>query len=445
MGQKQKKNSSIVTIFTLWNTLMGVSLMSMPWALHQAGLFLGLFLFVAMELLCCYTAYLILQSPKGLEKVDPTSVEFQEICRAYFGKTGEILALVFSLFILCGSIFTYFVLMSNFLFFSGELIYGLAHPSGHAPVLEEPARCDFHCQLDNQMDPSSFNSTEPVIVFGLTFHQLWQLRLTVPIIIAIVTFSLLNFKSPTFFTKFGVLGTISIIYIVVFTTARLFKCGIHVSLTDPTSEAYVQSISWRFPALTGTLTVSFFLHMGILAIFRHQKYPENNTRDLSLGFALAGISYIIVAVTFYLSFPFAKSCIHDNLLNNFSADYIYGAIARVLLLFQLITITPIMTFFIRTQLSCFIFKTSYPGLRYVLILNIIVATCGALVAIFYPNVGTIVRYVGAVTGVVYTYALPCLVYMKEQHLQNKLTPLKLIAHSSIIVFGVANFLAQFFL
>ncbi|KAK6746169.1 hypothetical protein RB195_012341 [Necator americanus] len=441
------KQSSFVTVFALWNTMMGVSLISMPWALNQAGLFFGFFIFLAMGLLNFYTTYIVIQSPKRIrDKVDHSTVEFTEICRIYLGRVGEITAIIFSMFILAGAILAYYVLMSNFLYFTGKLIYQLAHPSNETVTMHEPDRCGFHCQMDQSLSPDqSYNSTEPPILFGLRFDQIWQLRLTVPILLAIVTFPVLNIKSPTFFTKFNVLGTISVLYLIFFNAAHLIKCGAHVSFTDAAAETYAAGFHWNFPALTGTLTLSYFIHNCIITIMRHQQNPENNTRDLCIGFGLVAFSYIFVAVTFYLAFPFQKSCIHDNLLNNFSAGYAYSAVARILILFQLCTILPLIAFFVRTQLSCFIFKKSYPGFGYVLLLSVTVVVCGALIAIFFPNIGSIIRYVGAVSGMMYSYALPCLVYMQEERAAGTLTPLKIIIHSVIIIFGVANLIAQFLL
>lgn len=40
-----------------------------------------------------------------------------------------------------------------------------------------------------------------------SFDKFWTLRGTVPIYLAFALFPLMNFKSPTFFTKFNVLGT----------------------------------------------------------------------------------------------------------------------------------------------------------------------------------------------------------------------------------------------
>lgn len=47
--------------FAVWNTMMGTSLLSMPWAVEQAGLVGGLCLILVMAALCFYTAYCILQ------------------------------------------------------------------------------------------------------------------------------------------------------------------------------------------------------------------------------------------------------------------------------------------------------------------------------------------------------------------------------------------------
>ena len=36
LTKAEGKQSSIITIFSLWNTMLGTSLLSMPWALQQA-------------------------------------------------------------------------------------------------------------------------------------------------------------------------------------------------------------------------------------------------------------------------------------------------------------------------------------------------------------------------------------------------------------------------
>ncbi|VDM80719.1 unnamed protein product, partial [Strongylus vulgaris] len=170
--------------------------------------------------------------------------------------------------------------------------------------------------------------------------------------------------------------------------------------------------SWNFPALTGLLTMSYFIHNAVITILRNQGNPQNNARDLCIGYGLVAFSYIFVAFTFFAAFPFKRSCIRDNLLNNFPADYPFSAAARVLILFQLLTILPLVLFFIRSQISCAIFNQPYPGtepfrLVKVVALNATLVCAGVLIAIFYPNIGSITRYFGSFSGMMYIYALPC--------------------------------------
>lgn len=55
--------------------------------------------------------------------VDTSNWEFPDVCRYYFGKFGQWSSLVFSMVSLIGAMVIYWVLMSNFLYNSGQFIY----------------------------------------------------------------------------------------------------------------------------------------------------------------------------------------------------------------------------------------------------------------------------------------------------------------------------------
>ncbi|KAE9419764.1 hypothetical protein Angca_005888 [Angiostrongylus cantonensis] len=461
LSRGEEVQSSIVTIFSIWNSMMGVSILSMPWGLYQAGFGFGLLLLVAVGMIISYTAYLITLSKNKLDPGKPMLYDFPDICRSLYGRPGEILAVSFSIFVLIGAVLAYWVLMSNFLYFTGILFY-------------------VHCEMDIGSLPLRNLSTSPTI-FGSTFAEVWQLRVStillyqktimfffcnppatkeiatnpiyvkhlhyfqrsVPIYLAVLVFPFLNFKSPTVFTKFTALGTVSVLYLIGFNTIQLVKCGPHWNFINDTSPHYIEQFKWHFPAFTGLLTMSFFIHNSILTILGCQRHPENNTRDLSIGYALVGMSYIAISVTFYIAFPFPRSCILDNLLNNFDDSYLPSSVARVLIFFQMFSIFPLIMYLIRSQISCLLYNNPWPGIVFVLLLNTIIVSLAVLTAVFYPKVGSIVRYFGAVSGMVLIYALPCLVYMKLSSRAFELSTPKVIFHSSIIVFGVANLLAQF--
>lgn len=61
--------------------------------------------------------------------VDTTDWEFPDVCKYYFGKFGQWSSLVFSMVSLIGAMVVYWVLMSNFLFNTGQFIYSKSQSS----------------------------------------------------------------------------------------------------------------------------------------------------------------------------------------------------------------------------------------------------------------------------------------------------------------------------
>ncbi|CAI5449379.1 unnamed protein product [Caenorhabditis angaria] len=429
------KQGSIVTIFSIWNTMMGTSLLAMPWALQQAGLVGGIVIMLALAGLCFYTAYIVIESPKRmhLSAADIQTAEFSDVCREYLGKTGEMLAVVFSIIVLIGGVIVYWVLMSNFLYYTGAVVYEALQPNSTTiPVMENKTfTCDVYCPEEAMWtkppkDPF-FDQDE------WNFDKFWTLQGTVPIYLAFALFPLMNFKSPTFFTKFNVLGTVSVMYLLIFVFSKLLECGVNMDFNNPKSIHYVQLFNWHFPALSGTLTLSYFIHNAVLTILRNQKKPENNARDLSIGYSLVAFCYVFIGFTFFAAFPVQRSCISDNFLNNFGAGDVLSSTARLFLLFQMITVLPLLMFLVRSQLFYAISKNTWPGILKVILLNVLLIAIAVLFASFYPNVGSILRYVGSISGLIYVFALPSLVYIRQNQALGTLTPFKKYAHYAIIL------------
>uniref|UniRef100_A0A9J2PTM1 Amino acid transporter transmembrane domain-containing protein n=1 Tax=Ascaris lumbricoides TaxID=6252 RepID=A0A9J2PTM1_ASCLU len=405
----------------MWNTMMGSSLLAMPWAVQQAGLLLGIFLILAVGALSLYTAYRIVQSPVGLTLgVDSQAADLPDVCRYFWGSVGDALSVFFSVVVLLGGIVVYWVLMSNFLYYTGNVIHEAMQPNSTTiPILENKTfTCDIYCpgvpkyseELDGVVNyfsnlPSGLANRD-----FFTFDNLWKLQGSVPIYLAVVTLPLLSFKSATFFTKFNML---------------VFR--------------------WRFPALTGTLTLSYFLHNVVLTILRNQKHPENNARDLSIGYSLAAFTYVFTGSLFFLLFPTIRTCISDNFLNNFGSGDAMSATARLFLLFQMMTVLPLLAYLVRAQFFYATLGTVYPGMGYVFLLNVAVLSLAVCVAIFYPHVGSIIRFVGSFSGLVYIFALPCTIHLKRLHMRGTLTRFDIAIHGTIIFLGAANFFTQFFL
>lgn len=448
--KKTGKQNSIVTIFAIWNTMMGTSLLSIPWTIEKAGFACALILMVLMAGLCFYTAYRILNMSKLIDISDFTG-EFSDICRLLMGKWAEWLSVWFSFIILLGGSIVYWVFMSNFLYNTGVYIYDSLHANhtNNNILQNSTSHSDVYCPPSPPISPS--NTTDYMISFDSvknpaesdSFYKYWNIEKTVPIYIAIFLGPVICLKSPTFFTKFNALGTLSVLYLLIFVIVKAAHWGIHFEIHDSNSPDFIPLFQSSFPALSGVLSLAYFIHNCVLSIVRNQKNPENNSRDLAIAFCLVACTYLTIGLVFYISFPLEKKCIVDNFLSNFRSSDVFAAVTRVFLLFQMITLYPLIVYLLRVQFMHFMFGNIYPSFKHIFILNVCVVTICILFAVFYPKVGTIIRFTGAFGGLAYVFALPCLSYMKALKLKNLLTPGMIVIHCFILVLGIANFLAQF--
>ncbi|GAB1869404.1 Putative amino acid permease F13H10.3 [Camponotus japonicus] len=430
------KQSSLVTIFSIWNTILGSSLLTMPWGIAMAGLFPGIILNLMMSGLCLYTAYrlVVAYAYHG----EGENIEVLDLSRIYLGKWAEYIAKIFSIAVLIGATVAYWVLMANFLYNIVNFIYDNAAGWPTRSMPENISNTEVLCSKKQTQD----NNT--VVIREKTFDALgpaWDLHNTVPVFLALLIFPLLNFNSTTFFTKFNSFGTISIIYLVIFILIKSASWGINM---DQIEWATSWEIRPTFPALTGILAMSYFIHNIIISIMKNNRNQKKNGRDLTIAYILVTLTYIIVGVMFFICFPLPKSCIEDNLLNNFQKWDGFTIGARIVLLFQLITVYPLLAFMLRVQLLSSICKT-VSNRSLVLVINLILVSICILFATFMPHVGTIVRYTGALSGFIYIFTLPSLLHLSILKKEGKLTVPSLLIHLSIPIIGIINIIAQFFI
>eukprot|EP00057_Strongylocentrotus_purpuratus_P005308 XP_003730672.1 PREDICTED: sodium-coupled neutral amino acid transporter 9 isoform X1 [Strongylocentrotus purpuratus] len=445
------KQSSIITIFSIWNTMMGTSLLSMPWALQQAGFAMGLGLMLFMAALAMYTCYRVIQSVERQESSGKL-IEFSDVCRDYLGRWGEKISVFFSLSALLGAMIVYWVLMSNFLYSTVTFMFdevknvvpevnGTGGCPGHSSVL-----CPGHhvngtgyLVLGEVTDKMS-NSTPAEVVL---FHQVWTETGTVPLFLCILILPLIHIKSPTFFTKFNSLGTLSVAFLLVYICVTASRWGINIDFDHPSSDNYVELFHWSFPSMSGMLALGYFIHNAVSSIMRNQAHPENNGRDLTIAYCLVAGTYTFVAVLFYISFPCPKSCISDNFLKNFHQGDVLAFTARLFLLFQMVTLFPLLVYITRVQLMDQLFGNAYPSWKHMVVYNLILVCICCLFAIYIPHIGNIIRYSGAFCGMAYVFTLPVVIYLLYTKRQGKLRWYHIAFHSLFIVVGVTNFISQF--
>ena len=149
---------------------------------------------------------------------------------------------------------------------------------------------------------------------------------------------------------------------------------------------------------------------------------------------------------FYLTFTITLTYMilyFQNFLNNFPVDTPLMIAARLMLLFQLITVFPLLMYILRSQFFMLVLKTENVGYKKIILLNLIVVGISILFAIFMPTIGNIIRYVGGLCGAVVVFILPSMAYLKSAKQDGKLKWFTLALYCPIIYFGTANFFAQF--
>ncbi|TPP63714.1 Sodium-coupled neutral amino acid transporter 9 [Fasciola gigantica] len=401
----QRTQGSLVAIFSVWNTMMGTSILAMPWALKEAGFGFGIFLIALVGTIACYTAYLTIKSTEDLKLIknigESAFLDLSDACEYHLGKAGRIIAVVFSQLALLGGMIVYYVVLSNFLYNTGNFIY--ERVNGIDTSINPNATDGFNDIFCDSGLPKP-NTTQSGGSGRELYDRLWSQTGTVPAWLLLLLFPLLSIRSPTFLSKFTSLATVSVAYLFILICIKAARWGVHMG---PNTEG-LRYINVRFPSLTGTCSLAYFIHNSLHTLLRSQKNPEKNGRNIVLAFLFTTLTYMIIGILFYIIFPITKNCIADNFLNNLTAD-IPVFIGRLALLFQMSTVFPMLVYVLRAQIMYVIFKSVYPGVLHVMGLHAILLLIGLLFAMFFPSIGTIIRYIGALCGFVYIFTLPPLI------------------------------------
>ncbi|TRY74665.1 hypothetical protein TCAL_00718 [Tigriopus californicus] len=377
------------------------------------------------------------------------------------GPAYEPIVGICSLGAVLGAAIVYWVLMSNFLYSSVVLAYDKitgamhGHPEQYALICAiSPDR-----NATEIANPSQGNSGYPIYpmppfvgplpaVFpdpeASSFFDTYWTHKSVAFYLSGGVLPLITWAKPGFLQKFNCIGTLNIFVLIGVVIYFASEWGINVEFHDIASPMYIPWGSGTVYCLSGTLSMGMFIHNAIITITSRQgARKENNVRDTKIAFALVLISYLLIGVLFYLSFPLPKNCIADNFLNNFHTNNPIMAVCRVFLLFQLVTVFPIIMLILRNQVLSLMPTVSQDNNTLITFIN--VSTCGfcVFIAIIYPNIGNIIRYSGAACGMIMMFVAPCLCHMMYMREESQVHPMAIILEVIIICAGVLNFVAQF--
>mmetsp|Transcript_18808 Transcript_18808/g.47726 ORF Transcript_18808/g.47726 Transcript_18808/m.47726 type:complete len:545 (-) Transcript_18808:4001-5635(-) len=360
-GKQDKKRSSPTIVFSIWNTMVGSALLSLPWAFSQAGVGMGAGLAVVVGTMGWWTTTLIINNGWG-------HLDFSDVCLLALGRWAQVLALISSWFTIIAALMSYEVLFTNSIISCVESVAYFA---------------------------TGENITSPGDGLGFFTPQI------APIFVTASLFPLLCFKRLDFLVKIASWGVLCVIYILLFILAESGK----VIAQNGLDLGEVVWFDVRFGSLGAVFTFSFFIQCIILPIMSTHKRPEKGPRDTGLAFFAGGVCYLCVGVATNLAFP---QGLPQDFFSTFDYTDVPAFTARLALVFHIYTVMPLLVMMIRTQFFSAILGVErvFPGYGWTILLNIIVCSIFTLVAIFFPNPGQIVSIGGAVTGTIYTYGLP---------------------------------------
>lgn len=398
LDNKKGKVSSIITILSVWNCMIGSSTVSMPKCIHDAGIIATIIFNIIMMAIAFYTARIVVITG-GRDK------DFSDTVERYFGKkfgkVGRYAQIIFNFLLNLGAVFIYFVIINQNLY----------------PVIA--VVCN---QIGTHLDPSSLSVS--LKDFSLFYCG---------IILSAILFPLTIMKNMSKLVKINSTGVYFVTILLLFEIGMgiyslvktSFKIGSYIN--SPNSKfRYLYLFSDKPCSLLGTLSLGYYTHGFSLSILSSNANQKNNMRDLFLGYVFTAFTYIIVGIFGYIAFSGDNFSVpeefYDNWFRFFSPTNIFVVILRLLNVYQLVTVFPIVVTVVRTQLYGTVFHSAYPSILHVVIFSIILFILCWIILYFCANMlGKLIGIVGAITGLFLIYVIPLTVgsiYYKRTHPEN---------------------------
>ena len=393
-----KKISSIQTIFSVWNTMIGSTVLTIPYSVYCAGIIPTIFIGLLYGFVCYLTSAVIVRLA-GKEE------DFAVIVYNYFyygfgpksAKIGKILQITFNLLMNTGATFIYFLIINQNLF---------------------PCICLFLKIFKIDIDATDLSPHFDR--FSLFYCSL---------IISVILFPLTILKEMHFLSKFNSKGIYFVGVLLIFVIYQ----GIASLATDKFHLEYKENIEGskdrnlflfgeNIGLLMGTLSLGLFSHSIILPIMKNNRIQENNQRDLFIGYVLTTLTYIIIGLLGYIGFSGSdfSSKFQKNWFLFFQSDNYYILVLRILSVVQLISIFPILFFAVRTQLFSNLFKSYLNKMLPIIIFSVILLIlCIVILYFFYDLLAELVGFIGAGAALVLIYIISPIINMIDYYIRHQ--------------------------
>ena len=395
-----KKVSSFQIVFSVWNTMIGSSIVSIPYNVYNAGIIPTIIMGLLYGYICFLTCSVVVRL--GGKEEDFAVVVYNYF---YYGfgkraaKVGKIIQIIFNLMINIGATLIYFLIINQNLY---------------------PCICLFLRLFHFDINPDDLSPN-----FGR--FSLFYCAL----IVSLIVFPLTILRKIQFLVKFNSFGfcfvsvlLIYVIYTGISTMAtNTFKFE-YKENTVGNKERYLYLFGQDPGLLTGTLSLGLFCHSVILPLMKTNRNQENNNRDLFLGYVCVSLTYIIIGIFGYIGFSGSDVSpkFKDNWFRFFESDNYLILVLRILNVIQLSSIFPILFYAVRNQLFSNFFKSYHKSKSCVplIVFSIsLLSLCIIVLYFCYDLLGTLIAYIGAATALVLIYTIPSIINMINYYIKHQ--------------------------
>lgn len=397
--KKPKKVNSFSTILSIWNSMIGSSTVSLSYNVYYCGIIPAFILSIIYGLICFYTCKIYVDF--GSSESD-FSITIEKYFKKKFGdkmsKIGKNIQILFSMLISLGAGLIYFLIIS-------QNLYPIA------------------CLVLNKLFGLDIDAKDLTPEFS-RFSSLY-----LGIFLCFVLLPLIVKKDIGFIVKLSSFGIYFISILIIFVLYTGISSLINTKFdfeyiaNKLNSEKRHLKLFGENPALfAGTLSMAYFSHTTILPVLKTNKNQENNIRDLSLGYYFACFTFSFSGILGYIGFSGKNFDIEfkDNWFLFFDYDNYFILLLRLLNVFQLITVFPIIIYVVRFQIFNYFYGSDYPGRTHLMIFGlIIIFLCLIILYFCYNFLGKLIGIIGATTILVLIYAFPPVIKMIDYYFKLK--------------------------
>lgn len=424
-NERAGKVGDVQTIFALWNTMVGASVLAVPWAFTESGVVLGAVVAALMTVVMGYTASLVVRYGSRGRHEDLASMAGEKL-----GPWAKLLCNVAMALMMAQCVVVFDMMLSTSVYSVVKGFADLRGSAGRQTLMRALVDAD-----------SSTNSTGWATCTNSLRDaaKCWNPESAI-IVTAVLLLILGSFRHLDAFVAMSVFGPFFMSYLICFIVFNSVVANAPVTPIEP-----IANFS-TVRKTAGLLTSCMFSHHAVVPICRANRQSKNNARNVAIAYVLTFISYVTPAIAGNFSASYVAlrrgengSSEAANFLRSFPASDLYTLSAHLAVTAQFLTMVPLLLYILRTQVLGLLPNVPASlngGLSFIINASILAlgSFCAAQPSI---NIGMILSKCGAIFGLIFAYVVPIFTHFKGRRGTGTHPLYNHVLHISILVIGAA--------